>query len=323
MISLTEELVNNILIYNVKKSNYLIFSMYDIKDLCSILPKNNLYEFYLYILKKYKYVLSIDNISIMNNIKLLNLICSFKNNKQIDFRYSNFGFFHTIKNNNIKMLNWWFDNEFGIIPKYEIKQLKEIIAENVYCKDFFLKIYDNINLQYTNSDLIKLIKNEKFDILYLIFDKNFVIFKNIFIVKTLILSNNTDFVKHLNTKFDISIYIDIILNDIYIYKYISLEMLEYLNTLKKIKINTSYLSYNSRIDILNWVDKFNNCINKKELEDFLFYAVCSSDKQLLNWIYIKSLKEPLKYKICITQRVFNLINNNTRMFEWFYDRNLV
>jgi hypothetical protein len=86
MITLTEELVNNILIHNVKKINYLFFSIYDIKELCCLLPRDNLYDFYLYILKKYKYVLCIDNISIKKNIHLLNLICTFKNNKQINIR---------------------------------------------------------------------------------------------------------------------------------------------------------------------------------------------------------------------------------------------
>jgi hypothetical protein len=324
MITLTEELVNNILIHNVKKINYLFFSIYDIKELCCLLPRDNLYDFYLYILKKYKYVLCIDNISIKKNIHLLNLICTFKNNKQINFKYSSIGFYHTIKENDITMLNWWFMNDFGILPKYELKTLKQIIAEYVCCNEIFLKIYNNINLQYTKYDLIKLITNEKFEILHFLFCKNFYIFQNFFVVKTLIISNNIDFIKQLQSRFDIRIYIDSILNDMYLYKFISLEMLKYLNTLKNIKINTSYLSYNSRIDILNWFDKIHNRnINKTELEEFIFYAVCSSDRQLLNWLYINSLKKPLKYKIYITQRVFNLINNNLRMYEWFSHRNLI
>jgi hypothetical protein len=230
----------------------------------------------------------------------------------------------TIKENDITMLNWWFMNDFGILPKYELKTLKQIIAEYVCCNEIFLKIYNNINLQYTKYDLIKLITNEKFEILHFLFCKNFYIFQNFFVVKTLIISNNIDFIKQLQSRFDIRIYIDSILNDMYLYKFISLEMLKYLNTLKNIKINTSYLSYNSRIDILNWFDKIHNRnINKTELEEFIFYAVCSSDRQLLNWLYINSLKKPLKYKIYITQRVFNLINNNLRMYEWFSHRNLI
>jgi hypothetical protein len=100
-------------------------------------------------------------------------------------------------------------------------------------------------------------------------------------------------------------------------------MIKYLNSIEKIYINIGFLSYASRIDILNWYDSLGNNIKTNELEQYIFNAVGSSNEKLLKWIYLKSLKNNSKYKIIISTRIFNIINNNTYIYKWFLNRELI
>ena len=281
---------------------------------------------YIFILNKYKCKLSIDYASISNNINLLDLLFKYNNNKRVNLKHSSIGFYNSIKENNIEMLNWWIHKIKNklIKLKYNESSLKNILYE-YSSLNTFKYVFTTIHITITKNDLINLIKYKKFDIIYYLYFKVnlFKYFDDINVIKYLVLTNNIYFVNFIHLRSPINNYINNILLDKYIYKFISLEMLKYLNSIEKIDINIGFLSYANRIDILNWYDSLDINIKKNELELYLFYAVIPSNLKLLKWIYFKSLINNSKYKIIISSRIFNIIINNTRIYKWFLNRELI
>jgi len=325
-IILTDELINNILILKIKNERNLFITLDYLKNIVNVLPREILYELYIFILNKYKCKLSIDYASISNNINLLDLLFKYNNNKRVNLKHSSIGFYNSIKENNIEMLNWWIHKIKNklIKLKYNESSLKNILYE-YSSLNTFKYVFTTIHITITKNDLINLIKYKKFDIIYYLYFKVnlFKYFDDINVIKYLVLTNNIYFVKFIHLRSPINNYINNILLDKYIYKFISLEMLKYLNSIEKIDINIGFLSYANRIDILNWYDSLDINIKKNELELYLFYAVIPSNLKLLKWIYFKSLINNSKYKIIISSRIFNVIINNTRIYEWFLNRELL
>lgn len=325
-IILTDELINNILIFKIKNERNLFITLNYLKNIVNVLPREILYELYLFILNKYKCKLSIDYASISNNINLLDLLFKYNNNKRVNLKHSSIGFYNSIKENNIEMLNWWIHKIKNklIKLKYNESSLKNILYE-YSSLNTFKYVFTTIHITITKNDLINLIKYKKFDIIYYLYFKVnlFKYFDDINVIKYLVLTNNIYFVNFIHLRSPINNYINNILLDKYIYKFISLEMLKYLNSIEKIDINIGFLSYANRIDILNWYDSLDINIKKNELELYLFYAVIPSNLKLLKWIYFKSLINNSKYKIIISSRIFNVIINNTRIYEWFFNRELI
>ena len=99
-IILTNELINNILIFKIKNERNFFITLEYLKKIVDVLPREVLYELYIFILNKYKCNLSIDYATISNNIKLLDLLLKYKNNKRIILKYSSIGFYNGIKENN-------------------------------------------------------------------------------------------------------------------------------------------------------------------------------------------------------------------------------
>jgi len=325
-IILTDELINNILILKIKNERNLFITLDYLKNIVNVLPREILYELYIFILNKYKCKLSIDYASISNNINLLDLLFKYNNNKRVNLKHSSIGFYNSIKENNIEMLNWWIHKIKNklIKLKYNESSLKNILYE-YSSLNTFKYVFTTIHITITKNDLINLIKYKKFDIIYYLYFKVnlFKYFDDINVIKYLVLTNNIYFVNFIHLRSPINNYINNILLDKYIYKFISLEMLKYLNSIEKIDINIGFLSYANRIDILNWYDSLDINIKKNELELYLFYAVIPSNLKLLKWIYFKSLINNSKYKIIISSRIFNVIINNTRIYEWFLNRELL
>lgn len=324
-IILTDELINNILIFKIKNERNLFITLEYLKKIVDVLPREVLYELYIFILNKYKCNLSIDYASISNNINLLDLLLKYKNNKRINLKYSTIGFYNGIKENNIKMLKWWVDkyNNKLLKLKFNERTLKYTLCESSL--NTFKYVFDVLKLKITKIDLIKLIKLKKFDIIYYLYYKVnlFKYLNDIDIIKQIVLTNNIYFLHFIHLQNSINNYINYILLDKYIYNFISLEMIKYLNSIEKIYINIGFLSYASRIDILNWYDSLENNITNNELEQYIFNAVVLSNEKLLKWIYLKSLKNNSKYKIIISTRIFNIINNNTYIYRWFLNRELI
>ena len=325
-IILTDELINNILILKIKNERNLFITLDYLKNIVNVLPREILYELYIFILNKYKCKLSIDYASISNNINLLDLLFKYNNNKRVNLKYSSIGFYNSIKENNIEMLNWWIHKIKNklIKLKYNESSLKNILYE-YSSLNTFKYVFTTIHITITKNDLINLIKSKKFDIIYYLYFKVnlFKYFDDINVIKYLVLTNNIYFVNFIHLRSPINNYINNILLDKYICKFISLEMLKYLNSIEKININIGFLSYANRIDILNWYDSLDINIQKNELELYLFYAVIPSNLKLLKWIYFKSLINNSKYKIIISSRIFNIIINNTRIYKWFLNRELI
>ena len=325
-IILTDELINNILILKIKNERNLFITLDYLKNIVNVLPREILYELYIFILNKYKCKLSIDYASISNNINLLDLLFKYNNNKRVNLKHSSIGFYNSIKENNIEMLNWWIHKIKNklIKLKYNESSLKNILYE-YSSLNTFKYVFTTIHITITKNDLINLIKYKKFDIIYYLYFKVnlFKYFDDINVIKYLVLTNNIYFVNFIHLRSPINNYINNILLDKYIYKFISLEMLKYLNSIEKIDINIGFLSYANRIDILNWYDSLDINIKKNELELYLFYAVIPSNLKLLKWIYFKSLINNSKYKIIISSRIFNIIINNTRIYKWFLNRELI
>ena len=102
-IILTDELINNILILKIKNERNLFITLDYLKNIVNVLPREILYELYIFILNKYKCKLSIDYASISNNINLLDLLFKYNNNKRVNLKHSSIGFYNSIKENNIEM----------------------------------------------------------------------------------------------------------------------------------------------------------------------------------------------------------------------------